>query len=113
MNGAAHELRVHWTNEAQRQRAVEVFGFGKVPEKRTYHVAIDVARRLQAAALKVTGQTVGELMRDNLRVRSRASLPNGAMLCVLERLGAEPVVEAHAWPSDRRVPTEAELEAAG
>ncbi len=107
-------MRVHWTNEAQRKAAIDLFGFYKVSETRTFYVADDVARRLQDKALKVAGKTIGELLplHDNLRVKRDVRLPAGAILCVLERAGSAPVIEPHVWPADRRLPALADLETA-
>jgi hypothetical protein len=104
-------ISIHATNDAQRQLARQLFGFGKVAEQRTYVVALDVAQRLQAASLKASGKTVSEHLSANLKVRSTAKLPEGAILCVVEQFGAEPTVEKHVWPADRRVPTAKELQA--
>lgn len=106
-------MRVHWTNEAQRKAAIDLFGFYQVRETRTFYVADDVARRLQANAVKASGKTVGELLalHDGISVKRAPTFPDGAIVCVIERAGAAPVIEKVVWPTDRRLPSVSELKA--
>lgn len=76
-------LRIHWTNEAQKKRAADALGIGKVRMMRRFRVASDVAQRIQSAAVAATGHTVGELLANGngaVTVEHDQSLPKGAII---------------------------------